>query len=308
MRPISEKRQRVERERREHRVSRGRWGRFHFENMPWLEDVFKVMLRTVGLKRRGERNALALSVESTEFAFDNLPAAFDGMRILFITDTHIDEFPTLGETIRRLAESVSYDVCILGGDYNFAYRQESGMAYLWMKQLADALVQRSPVYGVLGNHDKYAMGQMLADCGVTMLVNEHAYLENDGDRLCLVGLDDCHYYEAADMDLAEQGMQDGSFKVLICHSPEMYQDAADAGYSLYLAGHTHGGQVCLPGGIAVVTCATVPRRILRGKWYYGGLAGYTSRGSGASGVCVRFFCPPEITLITLRKSTAAAPL
>ena len=56
----------------------------------------------------------------------------------FVTDTHIDEFPALGDTIRRLAESVTYDFCILGGDYNFGYRQESGMAYLRMKELAEA--------------------------------------------------------------------------------------------------------------------------------------------------------------------------
>jgi len=302
MRPISEKRQRVERERREHKVRRGRWGRFHFENMPWLQDVIKGVLRTVGLKRRGERNAEALALESADFQFDDLPAAFDGLRILFVSDTHIDEFPTLGESIRRLAESVPYDLCILGGDYNFAYRQESGIAYLRMKALAESLVRRSPVYGVLGNHDKYAMGRMLEECGVRVLVNEHVCLEREGGRLCLVGLDDCHYYEAADIELAEEGMAEGAFKVMICHSPEMYQYAARAGYSLYLAGHTHGGQVCLPGGVALVTCATVPRKILRGKWQYNGLVGYTSRGSGASGVNVRFFCPPEITLITLHRS------
>ncbi len=301
MRKISEKRQVVERERREHNVRRGRWGWFHFENMPWLQDVFRGFLRLVGLRRRGERNATAILVEWVEFELAELGRAFDGMRILLVTDTHIDEFPSLAGEIVRLAESVEYDLCILGGDYNFGYRQESGMAYLRMRELAEGLVRRSPVYGILGNHDKYAMGAMLAECGVRMLVNEHAVIERGGERLPLVGLDDCHYYEAADIALAEEGLPEGAFKVMLSHSPEMYRDAAEAGYSLYLAGHTHGGQVCLPGGIAVVSCATAPRRMLRGKWRYGGMAGYTSRGSGASGVSVRFFCRPEITVITLRR-------
>ncbi|HRT49654.1 MAG TPA: metallophosphoesterase [Anaerohalosphaeraceae bacterium] len=301
MRAISEKRQLVESKRRVHRIRRGRRGWLHFENMPWLEGVFKAMVRAAGLRRRGWRNAAAVELRSEEFAFADLPAGFDGLRILFVTDTHIDEFPALGDTIRRLAESVTYDFCILGGDYNFGYRQESGMAYLRMKELAEALVRRSPVYGVLGNHDRYAIGRMLEECGVHMLVNEHVCLERDGGRLCLVGLDDCHYYESADVAAAEEGMPAGAFKVFVCHSPEMYRHAAEAGYALYLAGHTHGGQVCLPGGVAVVTCATVPRRMLRGKWRYGRMVGYTSRGSGASGVAVRFFCPPEITVITLRR-------
>ncbi len=93
--------------------------------------------------------------------------------------------------------------------------------------------------------------------------------------------------------------EDGAFGIMISHSAEGYKAAAAAGYSLYLAGHSHGGQVCLPGGVEVVTAATVPRHFLTGSWEYDGMAGYTSRGVGASGVAVRFFCRPEITVITL---------
>jgi hypothetical protein len=96
-------------------------------------------------------------------------------------------------------------------------------------------------------------------------------------------------------------VEDGAFRIVVCHSPEMYEMAAGAGCSLYLGGHTHGGQVCLPGGVAIVTCATIPRRMLKGRWRWGDMAGYTSRGSGASGVAVRFFCRPEITVVTLRR-------
>ncbi len=87
---------------------------------------------------------------------------------------------------------------------------------------------------------------------------------------------------------------------MVCHSPERYLEAADSGYSLYLSGHTHGGQVCLPGGVALVTSATVPRRLVKGRWKYREMRGYTSRGVGTSGIAVRYFCPPEMTVVTLR--------
>ena len=166
------------------------------------------------------------------------------------------------------------------------------MAYLRMKELAEGLVMRSRVLGVLGNHDKYRMAEMLADCGVEMLINENVCIEKNGDSIYVVGLDDCHYYGADDIESAQAGIADGVFKIMISHSPETYHQASEAGYSLFLAGHTHGGQVCLPGGAPVVTCATVPRRTVKGKWRYGRREGYTSRGAGASGVAVRFFCPP----------------
>ena len=302
MRPISKKRQRAEDEPHEHSVRRGRRGRLHFENMPWLENLFKFLLRVLHIRRFGARNALDIKVESVEFEFENLPAGFDGTRLLLVTDPHIDEFPTLAERVLDLAETLEYDFCILGGDYNFGYRQESGMAYLRMKELAEGLIGRGRVFGVLGNHDLYRMGEMLADCGVEMLVNDNVRIERNGDSMYLVGLDDCHYYGADDIASAQRGICDGAFKVMISHSPEAYDQAAVAGYSLYLAGHTHGGQVCLPGGVAVVTCATVPRKMVKGKWRHGKMAGYTSRGAGASGVPVRFFCPPELTIITLRKA------
>ena len=302
MRPISKKRQRAEDDPHEHAVRRGRRGWLHFENMPWLGKVFKFFLRTLHLRRLGVRNVLDIKVERMEFEFDNLPAGFDGVRVLLVTDPHIDEFATLAERVLKLAETLEYDFCILGGDYNFGYRQESGMAYLRMQELAKGLVGRCRVFGVLGNHDMYRMGEMLADCGVEMLINDNVRIERNGESMYLVGLDDCHYYGADDIASAQRGICDGAFKVMISHSPEAYDQAAVAGYSLYLAGHTHGGQVCLPGGVAVVTCATIPRKMVKGKWRHGKMAGYTSRGVGASSVGVRFFCPPELTIITLHKA------
>ena len=118
----------------------------------------------------------------------------------------------------------------------------------------------------------------------------------------LVGLDDCHYYAAAELEQAESDIPQEAFKIMLSHSPELYKEAAQAGYPLYISGHTHGGQICLPGGIALVRSAAIPAKMIKGMWNYRTMQGYTSQGVGVSGgVKARFFCPPEVVVITLKK-------
>jgi len=302
LRSISNRRKLVEDQGRIHAVKRGLRGRWHLENMPWLLKTIKTVLRISPFYGRGSENTLDVRIEEVDFTFENLPAAFDGTRILFVADLHIDQLQGLAETILAVASKREYDFCVLGGDYNFACRRENGLTYLQMQSLAEKLLQRSRVFGILGNHDRYRMAEHLQKCGVEMLLNENVCVEKNGHSIYICGVDDCHYYGADDVRLAARGIDNQHFKIMLSHSPEKYIQAGDAGFSLFLAGHTHGGQVCLPGGTAIVTCATVPRKILKGKWRYNGMAGYTSRGAGASGIAVRFFCPPEITVITLKKN------
>jgi predicted MPP superfamily phosphohydrolase len=93
---------------------------------------------------------------------------------------------------------------------------------------------------------------------------------------------------------------DGAPAILLSHTPELYRQAAHAGFDFFLCGHTHGGQICLPGGVPVILEAKIPRRLGSGAWSHGPMQGYTSRGAGTSVVDVRFNCPGEITLHRLR--------
>ena len=86
------------------------------------------------------------------------------------------------------------------------------------------------------------------------------------------------------------------FSILISHTPEVYRQAARADFNLLLSGHTHGGQICLPGGIPIKLDSVLPRSMGSGLWKYHDMLGYTSLGAGSSVVPVRFNCPPEITL------------
>ena len=93
------------------------------------------------------------------------------------------------------------------------------------------------------------------------------------------------------------------FSILISHTPEVYRQAAHADFNLLLSGHTHGGQICLPGGIPITLDSILPRSMGSGAWKYHDMIGYTSVGAGSSIVPVRFNCPPEITLHHLHPSS-----
>src|SRR3954465_14630772 len=93
----------------------------------------------------------------------------------------------------------------------------------------------------------------------------------------------------------------GEFSILLSHTPEVYRQAAQANFDLMLSGHTHGGQICLPGSIPIKLEAVLPRRMGAGPWQYRDMTGYTSVGAGSSVVPVRLNCPPEITLHHLRR-------
>src|SRR5690606_31536466 len=113
---------------------------------------------------------------------------------------------------------------------------------------------------------------------------------------------DPHYYRADNLEKAAAGLPDGAVTILLAHSPEIYRHAAYADFDLLLCGHTHGGQICLPGGRPIICNANSPRELCRGAWRYRDLQGYTSLGSGACMVDVRINCPPEITVHHLRRT------
>jgi predicted MPP superfamily phosphohydrolase len=84
--------------------------------------------------------------------------------------------------------------------------------------------------------------------------------------------------------------------ILLSHTPEVYRQAAHAAFDLLLCGHTHGGQICLPGQVPIILDARIPRHLGRGPWQYQQMVGYTSPGAGTSVIDVRLNCPPEVTV------------
>jgi predicted MPP superfamily phosphohydrolase len=135
--------------------------------------------------------------------------------------------------------------------------------------------------------------------GIRMLFNECDPIIRDGQRIFLAGVDDPHFYRADDIEKATSQIPSDALSILLAHTPEVYDRALSAGFDLMLCGHTHGGQLCLPGGTRIKLEAAFPRSMGAGPWRYGAMVGYTSVGAGTSLLPVRLNCQPEITLHTL---------
>ena len=129
-----------------------------------------------------------------------------------------------------------------------------------------------------------------------MLINEKEMLNINGAHLLLSGIDDAHFYNCHKIPTIDYQSSSADIKILLSLTPETFKEVEKAGYDLIFSGHTHGGQVCLPGRIPIMTNTACPRKFCSGAWNYKKLQGYTSRGVGVSGLPVRLFCPPEITL------------
>ena len=272
---------------------------FHIENIRTLHRIIRNLFKAAGLYWRGHRNALDVQVNFQELPCADLPAAFDGFRLLHISDTHIDANPELISILIRLVEPLEYDVCVFTGDFREGTFEDYEAPTSRMVELRRHI--KTDTFAILGNHDAVEMVPGLEDGGVRILLNEYVTLERGGEKIWLAGVDDPHYYETDNLDKALEGVPEFGFKILLAHSPEICRKAAFAGINLYLCGHTHAGQICLPGGRPLLTNSKCPRKFHVGLWHFEEMTGYTSRGAGTSSVAVRFNCPPEITVHTLRR-------
>jgi predicted MPP superfamily phosphohydrolase len=262
--------------------------------------------RWSGMYGMGRRNAARPQLTEVEFHFSNLPQAFDGYRILFLSDLHVRHSIEALAAAIPLTAGLSYDLVVLGGDYqNWGWPAAVETAE-HMRQLLAALTPTDGVVGVLGNHDTHDLVPPLEALGVRMLINESMALTRNGQSIHLIGCDDVGTFYDHGAQLALH--QGGGFRIALVHSSDFAEQAAAAGCSFYLAGHTHGGQICLPGGRPIVTALDRNHQLARGSWRLHGMQGYTSTGLGSGRPAVRFNCPPEIALITLRRDKAAPSL
>ena len=274
------------------------------ENSGFLKKLLRFSLDVTGLGQRGMSNALNPVIEHQRFEFDHLPKQFEGFRILHLSDIHADGIDELADVLFEALNRLQVDLCVLTGDYRFAVKGGCHRVYPNMARILAGVNSQHGTLGVLGNHDAEEMVPEFERMGVRMLVNEaHSiYADDLDDALWFIGLDDPHYYGCDDLPGALQQVPDDAFKILLCHTPEVFADAHQHGIHLYLCGHTHGGQIRLPFIGPVFTHTNAPRSFARGAWRFKTVQGYTSSGVGCSGVPARFLCPPEIVLIELARS------
>jgi len=274
---------------------------FHIENMHWFHWLIRLVLKLTGSYGRGQRNALAVRVRHNDIAVKGLPPEFEEFTILHLSDLHLDINPNLVDVVARVVEPLNYDLCVMTGDFRAKTYGETGFAMEGLARLRPFL--RGDVYGVMGNHDFIEMLPAMEAMGIHFLMNEHVMIKRGAARLCLAGVDDIHFYETDNIQNAAAHLDHAVPAILLSHSPEIYRKAAACGFDVVLCGHTHGGQICLPGGIPLLMNARAPLKMSRGSWEYHGMKGYTSVGTGSSGLDVRFNCPPEVTLHRLVSAT-----
>ena len=281
-------------------------GTFHYENLPPFIRLVEFLLTISGLKKVGQRNALHFVVRENHVSFPGLPVSFEGLRILQLTDLHLDGYPGLGGLIASAVSGLDFDLCVLTGDFRFSdtglYRHLTAE----LNALVPALHCRLGVFGILGNHDFIEMAPLIEAAGVRLLINESVALDANGGKMWLTGLDDAHFYGLHDFDKALKDVPADAARILLVHSPEVIPEAAARGFGLYLSGHTHAGQMCLPGGRALLLNAHCERKYTAGAWSFDGMRGYTSAGVGSSGIFARFFCPPEVVIHVLAGSQPQA--
>jgi uncharacterized protein len=272
---------------------------FHPENSTATQTIIRIVLQLTGLYWRARRNTARVVVRQNDIVSRHLPAPFDGFTILHLSDLHVELNEAAMLRVSELVADLSYDLCVLTGDYRFKTYGPFAAALDGVERVRRHL--KGPVYGVLGNHDTIQMVAALEAMGIRMLMNECAVIARDDQRIYLAGVDDAHFYRMDNIEKASLEIPEGAFSILLSHTPEIYRQAAHAHFALMLSGHTHGGQLCLPGSIPITLESALPRRMGAGAWRHNDMSGYTSVGAGSSVVPVRLNCPPEITLHRLRR-------
>jgi uncharacterized protein len=250
--------------------------------------------------------------ESIQVRLTRLPKEFHGFRIAQITDIHFGPYMDQArlEQSVRLAQAFQPDLVALTGDFvSHPFHQRNGLEGARNAEpCADVFARwkEVPVIAVLGNHDHWNNADMvagaLAERGIRVLRNQAEAVERGGQRLWVAGIDDA-LEGKADVPQSIAKVPRAEATILLAHEPDFADHAARFPIDLQLSGHSHGGQVRVPG-VGAIILPQMAHKYPSGLNRVGQLQVYTSRGIGVINPPVRLNCPPEVSLITLLKDTA----
>jgi predicted MPP superfamily phosphohydrolase len=249
-----------------------------------------------------------LSIEHREIEFSRLPVALDGMSIVHLSDFHFTGrfAKEYFQEVVRLANDLTPDLVALTGDL------VDHAPYIdWLPKTIGQLRAAVGVFFIFGNHDLRTrdvnrLQQTLTQLGLVHVGGRWVKVDLRGESLVLAGNELPWFSPAADMRncvSAAVGLdRDRPFRVLLAHSPDQFDWAQRWDFDLMLAGHTHGGQFCLPGIGPLLTPSWHGVKYSRGTFASGRTVMHVSRGV-SSELPLRWNCPPELSQIVLRTST-----
>ena len=227
----------------------------------------------------------------------DIPAAFDGKRIVHLTDLHNKDF---GGELEALVAAQHPDIIAITGDWIGRLDEDITPA----KEQVSALVKIAPTYFVTGNHERYTplwdeLKAHLHSCGVTVLESTSVDWQIGSDTVQLIGLSDPDFGPRLWREFAPL-VQEEKYTVFLYHHPEFFEEAAQYHADLILSGHTHGGQIRLPliGAVFAPDQKWFPRYDV-GRFDTDGTTMIIGQGLGQSAY-FRILTPPEIVTITLK--------
>lgn len=228
-----------------------------------------------------------------------LPKRFEGMTIAQLSDIHHCKYVSrefIKNCVRKV-NALSPDIVALTGDFVYGSKE-------FISSVAEELSElkaKEGVFAVLGNHDnKDETTGALAEKGIRVLINEHIPLYRKKDYLFIAGVDDL-WAGKLNIETTLNGTDDKP-KILLCHNPDAIEKIKHTNVDFVMAGHTHGGQVCLPLYGPPVVYSKFGARYASGLFHEGKTIMYVNKGIGVSNFPIRFFARPEITLFTLQNS------
>jgi predicted MPP superfamily phosphohydrolase len=263
-----------------------------------------VLATTVGSATAGVTYGTAyerhnIGMTSATLSVSGLPPALDGLRISLITDIHHSRIVPAEDVVEaiNLAMSARPDLIVLGGDYvTFGDRDFVGP----VAELLGSLQAPHGVFAVLGNHDDDRdMPAALAAKGFTVLKDQRTLVTIRNEALTLAGI---RFWTRRAENIARIVKGAEGTVLLLAHDPRRLAEAASLKVPAVLSGHTHGGQIVLPG-VGALARRSFP--VLSGLGQQGDTSIFVSRGIGTIYVPVRINCPPEVALLTLRRRSPA---
>ncbi|MDP6923917.1 MAG: metallophosphoesterase [Candidatus Scalindua sp.] len=272
----------------------------HWYLLMFFLRAFRVLLKLVGKYREGCNNAENIVIRELKLKFPDLPSKFESFTILHLSDMHFGCIPGIENIILKQLNNREVDICVITGDYLEGIHVPINSAIESLRKITEGINTRHGFLGILGNHDTCHMVAPMEDLGIRMLINEDYKLCKGSDYIQFIGTDDVHYYYT-DQAMHALEKSGSDFSIALIHSPEIYDLAEKMEINLYLCGHTHGGQVCLPGGTPIIKHLNRGKQFNRGYWRYRNMQGVTNCGAGTSGIPVRFNTQGELLILKLQR-------
>ena len=254
-----------------------------------------------------------LSVSELHIKTDRMPAHTVPIRVLHITDVHIERLTKRETAVWQWAKKIEPDLIVITGDYvNLSYNCDP-QTHAHVRQFLSQLSAPYGIYATLGSPpvDLREMVVPIFD-GLPIHLMRHDWQTvnlGEGRHLTIVGMDCTHdlTVDAARLAHLMTNVPQDAPQIFLYHSPELMPQVAQHGFDLYVCGHTHGGQVRLPVLGPILTSSQLGRRYVMGLYQDGRTHLYVSRGVGLEGLSaprVRLLAPPEMTLITIHPETS----